>query len=780
MSAYPKCFILFLYFISVAGIFPAFAANDRFSQLVFTFPNERKYTYHYEPITNALVLELRDTTSDDLESIGRYDERVIRRVLLKDVGSAGMEVRLILKDDNVRAMVSDFKEPFRVVVDLYDKTYKEGRDPVSGLPLDFASSSTEVRVSSPRGYSSENEKPDLRNEQIPEQSQNNRPHRLLQPTPMRITKQDQMIEELNRVGEGAGKSWKNYPIYIYRLQTGAYKINKNYQTYINNNTQKALTSYEQMAKYAGDLYDFGHENRALVAYQQVIHHEPSVFDKDAMHLWKLAEIHLGQGNLILADGYYEALTTKHPDSHLSGFAALRRLDVKAIKGINEGNVKAFGPLATALEKIDYRENQELRAQIAIRRAYWSPANDAEISKIIADKYYLPSLNGNSKLYLNESHKNVENALTAFIVASLLLNEMVSEKAVWKSETGSAAADYFDRYRGEKLKPIMDSIAEKTTNLFNKSIQENLDKKEYLEAIQTYESLSKTLRLIGEDRRTMWALGESYRLTGNITKAVPFYESAARLYKEGLDRFRSEFWLSISLGEVIEVLKAKTNNEEEIQVKQRKLEEVDRNVWSTWTSLRPSEQNVVLTAMKEPIEKAVTANYFLKSPPKIALEGWKKSLSPDLVSKEGDISKVAETYHPSANALYFLNNLSNRFAKLGLGSELLQSKNLYAKLKPSSFSGDKKAITLWAKNVTALAEEYRINNQYLEAGRLFALTGRETPDWEGRAEALYKGGLLLYRAGRRDEALQAFKEASEDGNNLLYADLAKKRLALLQK
>lgn len=78
-----------------------------------------------------------------------------------------------------------------------------------------------------------------------------------------------------------------------------------------------------MADYAGKLFDLGHENRALVAYQQVLHKEPAVFDHDALHLWKFAEIHLGQGNLTLARGYFQAITEKHPASPLAQFAKLR-------------------------------------------------------------------------------------------------------------------------------------------------------------------------------------------------------------------------------------------------------------------------------------------------------------------------------------------------------------------------------------------------------------------------------------------------------------------------
>jgi hypothetical protein len=55
---------------------------------------------------------------------------------------------------------------------------------------------------------------------------------------------------------------------------------------------------------------------------------------------------------------------------------------------------------------------------------------------------------------------------------------------------------------------------------------------------------------------------------------------------------------------------------------------------------------------------------------------------------------------------------------------------------------RRAEDLWAKELMSLAETYRKNNQFLEAGKIYTLTGNESQSWEGRAEALYKGGLLL--------------------------------------
>jgi predicted negative regulator of RcsB-dependent stress response len=59
--------------------------------------------------------------------------------------------------------------------------------------------------------------------------------------------------------------------------------------------------------------------------------------------------------------------------------------------------------------------------------------------------------------------------------------------------------------------------------------------------------------------------------------------------------------------------------------------------------------------------------------------------------------------------------------------------------------------------------------------LYAFAGAEGEQWEGRTESLFNGGLLLYRAGRRDEAIEAFRKASQDQGNRYYAEMAKERL-----
>jgi tetratricopeptide (TPR) repeat protein len=128
----------------------------------------------------------------------------------------------------------------------------------------------------------------------------------------------------------------------------------------------------------------------------------------------------------------------------------------------------------------------------------------------------------------------------------------------------------------------------------------------------------------------------------------------------------------------------------------------------------------------------------------------------------------------------MSDLAARFQLLGLSGERRQALGLLKEMKPSQFGDDKAARKAWMDQLLSLAEEYRKDNEYLESGRIFSLVASESESWDGRAETLYKAGLLLYRAGRKDEAVAALEKAKADGNNLFYANLASERLNQIQK
>src|SRR4051812_31687501 len=97
------------------------AAQGQFSQLTLSFPDKRPFAYSYSEQENAIVIELQKTTPSELGSLDQYDERLVRRVLMKDLGGQGTEVKLVLRDRTIRASINTFQEPFRIVVDLFNR-----------------------------------------------------------------------------------------------------------------------------------------------------------------------------------------------------------------------------------------------------------------------------------------------------------------------------------------------------------------------------------------------------------------------------------------------------------------------------------------------------------------------------------------------------------------------------------------------------------------------------------------------------------------------------------
>jgi tetratricopeptide (TPR) repeat protein len=199
----------------------------------------------------------------------------------------------------------------------------------------------------------------------------------------------------------------------------------------------------------------------------------------------------------------------------------------------------------------------------------------------------------------------------------------------------------------------------------------------------------------------------------------------------------------------------------------------------WKQFSVEEKQKLFAAYKDEFEKNATSNQLLRTPAVMVLESWQNGNSP-VAGSVGNKSDVGNQPGPSGQSVFLVRNLARKFNRLGMKKERRETLTLLEKMKPSSFSDNKEAQKAWVDELSALAEEYRTANQYLEAGRLYTYTATESEDWEKRAEALYKGGLLLYRSGRRQEAIEALTSASQDGNNLFYANLAKERLEQIQK
>lgn len=745
-------------------------SKGHYSQMVVPFDVPPTYSESYIQAENALVLTFAKTAPSALKTFEDYDPQLIKRVIIKDLGPAGSEVKLVLRDRTVRAFLKTFSEPFRLTIDLFDAHYAEETDPTTGLPTAL---NPEETIASGSPLASNVKAPPPSAQESPSRSSK---RQLLQPSPAIFASESDMELALKDSRDGIGKAWNDYPPYIYRFQTATLEAKQ--PTDGSPSMAQALSSAEMMADYAGKLFNFGHESKALLAYQQVLHRDPTVFEKDALHLWKFAESHLGHNNLTLARGYYEALVQKHPASPLAAFAKLRILDVSAIRQMKQGRSQDLSNLLPGLNAITSQHNGELSAQLAIRKAYWhknAVASSAEDHKI-------PVLERPMASELSVAYPTIESSRTSFLAGTLLLADALAKDKVWTRATGPFAEEYFKRFSGPATEPFRSTLKEQLYLKLNDSLQAKVSEGKLAQAIDDYQHLPQSMQSVGKNPPTAWALAEAYRKLGQREKSVSFYESAEKIQGSGPARFKAAFWLASVAGELAADGRSEKIGADRIERLRKKSLQADQRMSAYWDALKPDERQSLSAAYREPFEQTLTSQVKLKTPAKIVLSNWSRSLgtaaSSTATSKSGG-AELSNGYSPSGAAVIMLSDLGKRFGELGMPQERREAVGILRKMKPKDFEEDKAAKEIWAKQLTALAEDYRQANQYLDAGRLFSQVGEGSENWEGRAESLYKGGLLLYRAGRRDEALASFRQAASDSNNIFYANLAKERLAQLE-
>jgi hypothetical protein len=187
----------------------------------------------------------------------------------------------------------------------------------------------------------------------------------------------------------------------------------------------------------------------------------------------------------------------------------------------------------------------------------------------------------------------------------------------------------------------------------------------------------------------------------------------------------------------------------------------------------------MTGLSSPIQEIIASDAKLKTPARIILEQYKNLLSvnPPKMNATAGTGKTewVGNFSPSGATVKLLDDLGRKFADLGMPKERREAIQLMKFLKPSQFEQDKEASKILASQLTKLAEDHRKADEFLEAGQLYTLIGDAAPLAEGRAESLYKGGLLLFRAGKKQEAMQALEKAKNDTSNLFYSKLATERL-----
>lgn len=754
----------------------------RYSEMVIVFDSPRKIHFSEDRSDNAILLEFKNTAPHELKAFDRYDETVIRRLLTRDHGPEGTEVKIFLRDKNLKVTVDILNEPFRLSMSIFDPGYQHQSDPKTGLPLagadqthhsdhspinpihpDESRQTWQSAESSQIPVSQHNLQTD-HSPEIPQTSPGQR--KLLQPSPRNLLGSMEFSQTIRETPDGRGDFWGEFPYYVYPTQTAAYEGRRKPSGWEKKSDQLSPSNSQRMAEFAYKMYSFGNEKKALIAYQQVLHREPSIFDLDILHLWAFAESHLGHGNLSLADGYFDAIVSKFPDSPLSKLAYIRRLDIQSINFLRNKKPESLEELTKPLTHLDPSASAEISAQKAIRMAYWIPPLPSDFQSALP-------LTSNQIIKELEAHlQNTESKKTSFLSHSIILKQFLHPSSPWTEAGGHMANDWLTRYSDGPSNPFYEKMKEDLKEKLSTVLIKKSADGQFQETVTIWQALPDNIKDVRSDPGVAWAVAEAFRNSNLNENSLPFYKISAQNGVTSPQQFKSMFWLSTLSGRSSEDYKGQ-NRQYDAFVNQAKTS--DKKSYRIWKNLKPDEKNGLRTTYKNHLEESLNDSLLLTTPALILLESWEAALGENQSLKK---QELVTNYSPGANVVHLLQKLIQRFRKAGKADERRRATRLLKELKPEGFTHDKSAQSIWTKELSSLADEYRTSGEYLKAGRLFTFTAENSVEWNNRAESLYKGGLLLYRAGKREEAITALTKASQDGNNLFYANLAKERLTQL--
>lgn len=707
-------------FILLSCFIASYLKAASYSQLVLPFEEKKEYSYELDESGQNLILKIKDTSSTQVESLYSYDDQFIRRLLVKETIAGELIVEINLKNEKSKITIYDFDEPFRIVIDLFHQQAQYTKE-------------TQIKPVAQKAVS----------------------RKLMQPLPTLEPRLEKIEKNIEDIAKGIGEAWSSYPKYIFRLP-----IPKQTREISNKN------KFIAMADYASELYDYGHEIRALYAYQQLLQQQPQIFTAFPEHLFRMAEAHLGQANLVLAKGYYTTIIEQNPSHILAQYAQMRLLDIALIEARSDNKLPT--PTPTELAAIRSGSDNELSAHLQIRQSFWNKEN---IEKHLSSSEYLPSLSVEQRIELENLRPRVKYIRTAFLVDTLLFEDKIKNPDLWNGMAIEQASNYFQRYGGKASEPFRSRFIQETNNIIREQIKKRVNDDNYQSAIELYNSLPNSLKSIADDQQISWLMAKAHQATRQYKQASKFFEDVSRQADDLELQFKASYWQ-------LENLLAANRNQQTKNLNtsvslSNELKTIDRKLLTKWSQLDDSQKTTISTEISDSIENNLSEEQLTKIHPTIQLWSWSRQLSTKQVGEE----MLSQTSTPRNVRL--ISKLAKRFSFLGMSAEQRQAKALLRNIQPNKLESDPEATRLWTKELIELAEIFRQNNDYLEAGRTYAQTGADGLDWDGRAEALYKGGLLLYRSGRRNEAVDALTKAANDTNNRLYADLAKQRLEQLQ-
>lgn len=730
-------------FLALSVWRPAFA-QSYFTEMVVPVSKPEEVKVVSDSRQRSVLLSFAETSQEIRDAFRDFDERNIKKVYVESSESEIL-VRLVLHPDR-QMFFAKYADPGRIVLSFFSPNFSVTRDPVSNLPL--------LNIGENQSASNSLANAPLEVKAVPAGSEDGTGPssviKLLRPIPGRVTNSEELSGLVKDIPSGRGSKWSNYPVYIYPMQTSA--IGDAGQNANESDSFKvALKDIKSVADYALRTYQLGDERRALRLYQYVLSKEPKVFEKLPLHLWAFAEANFGTGSLDLASGYYQAFIDLFPQSPLHSNAQLRLLDIRSIKTLRSNSFPQFAGLVSELERVD-TPTAEIVGQVELRRSFW------RIPKQLNDQSFLPNIADSDVARLKELLPKVETAHTGFLLASLVVHNLLERSDGWNLESQEFLNSYNQRYHDYSKNSYADYIARRHYEVARKSFEDLFSKKEFNAIRDLYESVSNQEK-IGEGADIAWILAESYRESSAAGDAAPHYLRVAETTEDLPRKVEAYFWAA-ALSAVSQTSRS--------QGDERIFATSSRGFERHWGTLSLDNKKTLYAKIKTPIERTLVEAPEMTSAALAVKEILAKKLeAKELSSDPLEIDK----------SISLVSTIIKNLRKAGLESESNESYQLL-RLIPIDKATDQTVRNSWATKLIEFAEILRDRGDTIEAGRVFVDAAEKAGDWSASAEAFYKGGLLLFRGGKRQEALEALRKASSDRDNLYYANLAKERIQQL--
>jgi hypothetical protein len=528
-------------------------------------------------------------------------------------------------------------------------------------------------------------------------------------------------KKLEKIPDGRLQSWNERPFYIYPIDLSFY--------------EKLRKESNEISHYAYNLYMMGHEQRSILVYQEILHKNPKIFEESAVDLWIFSELHFAHNNMDLANSYYKEIETRFKGSPFEIYSKIRQLDILSIDYDKKNINKPYQDLIEKLDNILFSTkdmNAELFLQVQIRKLFWLNKNS---------KKHIPDLSSKEKDLIIQNLENAEIEKTKNISVLLVLNFLINGGKDWDLSIPDLCKKFFSY---EKV-PFFSETKENLENYFYQSIIKKEKDSLHDKAISIYQSMDCLVDK-NKDKKSNWSMAESYRALNQKKESVEFYNKSIGL--DSIQDFKSYFWIYYF-----------DSNEKN-----------DNKMSDIWSSLSKEDKKNIAKNYKSFFEDSLLKDDQESMPAKILLESWldvSDSVSDNLFSK-------------SLIRLDLIKNLEKKFKKLNLEKERKSTLLLLKEIDKKYFNNKKDEKKEWLDDIILFAEEMRNKNDLIESGELYIFAGENSEVWENRSEFLYKGGLLLERSGKKDEAMSAFTKASQDTSNILYSSLAKEKINKTKK